>query len=331
DRGPVPSLGGNGVTLVDNSLLAELERIGPVRRDYPLAARTSWKIGGPADLYLRVGSLASLCAAVRAGWESGTPVFLLGNGSNLLVSDLGIRGLVVENTAETVIELERTADELLVRVESGMPIAKLANRLARAGWAGLEWAVGIPGAVGGAIVSNAGAHGGVTSEVVVAVRLLTQHDGTIQLPAAELGFGYRSSNFLTKWRHEMGSRVVLSVDFRLRASAPDDVVRLAAQHKAHRNATQPVNQPSCGSVFTNPTGDSAGRLIEQAGLKGQRIGGAEISTKHANFIVNRGGARASDAEALIRLARSEVLRQFGVALRPEVERVGEGLSKEWSA
>lgn len=317
------------MTLVSASLARELERFGPVRENEPLSRRTSWRIGGPADVHLIVKDEASLAAAVQAAWNAGTPVFILGSGSNVLIGDGGIRGLVIENnTMQTQKLAEDPECGLLLRVASGMPLAKIGIQMCKAGWQGLEWAVGIPGTVGGAVVSNAGAHGGVTAAIVESVRVLTRTHGIIDLPAAELGFGYRTSKFLTVWRHEGTPPVILSVDFRLAAAPLDELKARSAEHTAYRKATQP-NQPSCGSVFTNPPGESAGRLIDQLGLKGRAIGKVQISPKHANFIVNLGNARAADAEALVLLARDEVKRAYGITLRPEVERVGEGLSGEW--
>ncbi|MBI4496939.1 MAG: UDP-N-acetylmuramate dehydrogenase [Chloroflexi bacterium] len=310
--------------MIPHSLVRKLEGIGPVTRDEPLARRTSWRIGGPADLYLIARDRAQLVAALAAAWECETPVFLLGAGSNLLVGDGGIRGLVIENWAQDVTVLdEAPGRRLLVRVESGMPIARAAYRFSRAGWQGLEWAVGIPGTLGGAVVSNAGAHGGTTSEVVRAVRVMTHDEGEVELAAGELGFGYRTSNFLRLWRREGAGPVILSVDLELTAADPQALQGLVAQHTAYRRATQP-SQPSGGSVFVNPPGHKAGWLIEHSGLKGHRIGDAQISEKHANFIVNRGRARAAEVQELICLARERVRATFGVALHTEIELVGEG-------
>src|SRR5207248_496275 len=180
----------------------------------PMARRTSWRIGGPADLHIVVKDEAALCGAVRAAWDADTPVFLLGSGSNILVGDGGIRGLVVENWAQgTSVLQEDPGQTLLLRVGSGMPMAKLGIQMSKAGWKGLEWAVGIPGTVGGAVVSNAGAHGGTTAALVESVCLLTRDRGIVEVPAAELGFGYRTSKFLTEWRHERAAPVILTVDF----------------------------------------------------------------------------------------------------------------------
>lgn len=317
------------MTLVSASLVSKLAPLGQVREHEPLSRRTSWRIGGPADLHLIMKEEAALIAAAQAAWDTDTPLFILGSGSNILVGDGGIRGLVIENWMQQTQELAADPERgLLLRVASGMPMAKIGIQMCKAGWQGLEWAVGIPGTVGGAVVSNAGAHGGVTAAIVEKVRLLTRDHGIIELAAGELGFGYRTSKFLTAWRHDGTPPVILSVDFRLPAASPGLLKQLSAEHTAYRKATQP-NQPSCGSVFTNPPGGSAGRLIDELGLKGTTIGKVQISPKHANFIVNLGNARAADAEALVLLARERVRQAHGITLRPEVERVGEGLSGGW--
>lgn len=309
--------------MITAALRHTLKKMGPVAEDEPLARRTSWRIGGPADLYVVVKTREHLRRALAAAWECGTPVFLFGAGSNLLVGDGGIRGLVIENWTQEITVLEEQPNRrLLVRIESGTPIARAAHRFARAGWKGLEWAAGIPGTLGGAVVSNAGAHGGTTSDIARAVHVLTRDEGLVELAATAVGFGYRTSNFQRLWRLEGANPAILAVDVELTPEAPEQLQELVAEHTAYRRATQPT-QPSSGSVFKNPPGNSAGRLIDQCGLKGQRSGDAQISEKHGNFIVNRGHAQAAEVETLIRLARERVLATFGVALETEIELVGE--------
>ena len=309
--------------MISTALARELRRIGPAMEHELLSRRTSWRIGGPADYYLVAKTREQLVGALRAAWECETPVFLFGAGSNLLVGDGGIRGLVIENWTQDVTTLdEQPGARLLVRIESGMPLARAAHRFSKAGWRGLEWAVGIPGTLGGAVVSNAGAHGGTTSDIARSVETLSQEDGLVVLDPDQVGFGYRTSHFQRLWRTAGGCPAILSVDLELTPETPEKLMTLIAEHTAYRRATQPT-QPSSGSVFKNPPGGSAGRLIDQCGLKGHRIGDAQISEKHGNFIVNRGHAQAAEVEALIAIARARVQAEFGIVLETEIELVGE--------
>jgi len=204
-------------------------------------------------------------------------------------------------------------------VYSGAPLPRLAYEAAGVGLAGLEWAVGIPGTVGGGVVNNAGAHGSDMAAVIRRIRVTDGRDERI-IEQGDLGYGYRESNFRTRWVAD--PPVVLEVEIALHADSPKAIRHRIAEHAAHRRATQP-GQRSVGSIFKNPPGKAAGWLIEQAGLKGRRAGDAQISTKHGNFIVNRGRARASDVNELIRLIQDTVKAQFGVQLELEIQPVGE--------
>ncbi len=295
-------------------------------RDEVLARHTSFRIGGPADLFIVATSLEELVKFVKLAIEHQVPYLILGGGSNVLVSDRGVRGLVIENRSHsfttnfvaTSIAAERNSlTECLVHVDSGVSLTSLAQYTSRLGLTGLEWAIGIPGTVGGAIVNNAGAFGGCMADLVEEVTLLRQNLTTEIWDNAKLGFAYRTSRL----KGATGD-VVLRARLRLRREAVAQIQARVAQYQSERRTRQP-HEPRAGSVFTNPPGDYAGRLIEQAGLKGAKIGDAEVSTKHANFIINRGHATASDVYTLIRLIQDRVKRLFGITLTLEIQLVGD--------
>ncbi len=290
--------------------------------DEPLSAHTSYRIGGPADLFVTVEDQDELCRIVTLAREYQVPYFLLGSGTNILVSDKGIRGLVIENRARGS-RLEVREEEAILQAEAGALLKDLAEKSVQHGLAGLEWAVGIPGTVGGAVVGNAGAYGGYVSDVLIQVAIL-QADGEIQeLGAEEVEFGYRTSRFkAANCKRGAASPVILTAQFRLHPESVKALRERMAEYTRQREARQP-GEPSAGSVFKRTAQYPAGFLIEQAGLKGKRIGDAQISPKHANFIVNLGQAKASDVKALIDMAREAVLKQFGIELELEQELVGE--------
>jgi UDP-N-acetylmuramate dehydrogenase len=288
-----------------------------VRADVPLASHTTLRLGGPADLFIEAMTVDELIEFARQARQRGVPIFILGNGSNILVRDQGVRGLVIENHCDQF-SLDRiNSERALVRAESGVPLPGLANRLARQGWAGLEWAIGVPGTLGGAIVGNAGAHGACLADSLGRVMILDASDVVRELPKTELAFDYRASRF-----KRAKGEVVLRADLELRGDAPQMCIARMNQYTEHRRRTQPTD-PSVGSIFKNPPGDAAGRLIDQAGLKGTRVGGIEVSQVHANFFVNRGGATASDVLRLIEMARERVRGKFGVELELEIEVIGD--------
>lgn len=294
-------------------------RLGPerVRADEPLARHTSYRIGGPADLLVCIESVGELAAAVILARKSSVPYFILGAGTNILVSDRGVRGVVIKNQAKAV-TWRLGDDQALVTAESGASLSRLARQTARQGWAGLAWACGIPGTVGGGVVQNAGAHSSCMADVLQSVTVLDDHDVARSVPAGELEFVYRGSVFKKKADRAW---VILSADIKLQRGDPAELTSRIADYDAWRRAHQPVRD-SCGSVFKNPPADYAGRLIEAASLKGERSGEAEISPLHANFFLNTGGATADDVMTLIDRARHEVMLQFGVALELEIELVG---------
>jgi UDP-N-acetylmuramate dehydrogenase len=290
-----------------------------LKLDEPLAAYTTMRVGGPADFLAVARTTDEVVALVRAAVELGLPWRIIGRGSNLLVADRGVRGLVIRNTANAIrLGPGDAPGRARVRADAGVSCANLASRAAKEGLTGFEFAVAIPGTIGGAVVQNAGAHGTEMVGVLRAVEYLTAQGELATAPAEELELSYRHSRFKRPPRGE----AVLRAEICLARASPEVVAEKVREIREWRAASQP-NEPSAGSIFTNPPDDYAGRLIDAAGLKGLAIGGAQISPKHANFIVNLGGARAADVAALIEYAQTEVERRFGVHLEPEVERIGE--------
>jgi UDP-N-acetylmuramate dehydrogenase len=285
----------------------------------PLARYTSLRVGGPADLLVTAESAEAMQQAALLAWEAGVPCYVLGSGSNVLVADSGIRGLVVLNRARAASVVEGG-----IRAESGAALATVARLAVSAGLAGLEWASGIPGTVGGAVVGNAGAWG---SDVASTLRQATvlEADGTLGTwPPERFAYGYRTSVLKGQGPGRRG--VVLEAEFRLQPAEVSGLRARVAEIGAQRKARQPAGA-SCGSVFRNPPGDYAGRLVEAAGLKGEKRGGAVISPIHANFVVNEGGARAGDVRALIEVMQATVQERFGVRLELEIEILGDWQSR----
>ncbi len=285
---------------------------GELRANEPMSKHTSWRVGGPAETFFIPASIEDLSLFLQRLDES-TPVFWLGIGSNLLVRDGGIRGVVIA-AARTLRNLERI-ENYAVKAGSGLPCTQLARQCIRWGIGPSEFFGGIPGTVGGALAMNAGAHGGETWERVESVRTIDRCGEIHERAPGEYSVGYRSvigpSN---EWFIEGTFR------FDPKVKPSMDVLNEMLER---RRATQPLGLPSCGSVFRNPPGDHAARLIETAGLKGFSIGGAEVSEKHANFIINSNDATATDVEELIGHVRQTVIEAHGVALEHEVRIVGE--------
>ena len=305
--GPSTSLGLPG-------LRADLDaRFGPrARLNESLAAHTTLRLGGPADLWFPAYSAAELVEAVGLARRRAVPVFLLGGGANLLIGSAGLRGLVIQNRAGAV----RFEGQKLI-AESGAILPRLAKRCAQQGLSGLEWAVGVPGTIGGATVNNAGAYGVSMADILIRAELLTPQGERIWQPAVWFEYGYRSG----KLKGERGGYVVLRVELGLREAERGEIEARMRAYTARRKASQPPGATG-GSMFKNPPGDYAGRLIEAAGLKGYRMGGAQISPLHANFFVNLGGACSDDVIALVELVRRRVQEQFSVELELEIEIVG---------
>ena len=289
------------------------ERSMDLQADAPLAPLTTLRVGGPADRLAAPASVDDLAALIEAALDAGVPYFVLGKGSDLVVADAGIRGLVIRPRADAV-----AIDGTSLRAEAGASMTGLAKRCARDGLAGFDWAISIPGSFGGAIWANAGAHGGEMADVVAEVEVFDPIErARRRLPVDDCAFAYRESRF----KH--GGEVVLAGELTLRRGDRAEITALVDGHQAHRRATQPLADQNAGSVFRNPEGDHAGRLVEAAGLKGHRIGTAQVSPLHANFIVtDRGAGRAADVRALGDHVRATVADRFGVELRYEIAFVG---------
>jgi UDP-N-acetylmuramate dehydrogenase len=293
-----------------------MSRLGApaARRDAPLGPLTTYRVGGPARALVEAGSLDDLEAVREAVETTGAPVLIVGKGSNLLVADEGFDGVAVqlgEGFSRIVF------DDLTVRAGGGVAFPVLARRTARAGLTGLEWAVGVPGSVGGAVRMNAGGHGASTSEVLVAAlvfNLAHGGNGASWVTAADLSLTYRRSSIAD-------TDVVVEAEFALERGEAAACEKRIAEIVTWRRENQPGGQ-NAGSVFTNPPGEAAGRLVELAGLKGHRLGSAEVSTKHANFIQADSGGSANDVAALIAEVARLVEERLGVRLSPEVRMIG---------
>ncbi len=279
----------------------------------PLAPFTSFQIGGPADLLIEADSEAELMLAMGAAYREGVRAFCLGAGTNLLVSDRGIRGMVIRLGGEFK---QVTVDGVKVSAGAAVDFRELVAAMVERGLEGLEFGEGIPGTVGGGLVMNAGAFGGEISSVVRAVRGVTVEGQARTLAPKDVNFAYRRTTLPPGF-------VISRVDFELRHGDREKLRAHVSEIHAKRMARQPRGVPNAGSIFKNPPGNFAGRLLEAAGLKGTRVGGAAFSERHANFIVNLGGARAEEVRALMDTARARVREHSGIWLEPEVKLVGE--------
>jgi UDP-N-acetylmuramate dehydrogenase len=285
-----------------------------------LAPHTSLRVGGPADFFLLAKSGQELARGLRWARERQLAVRVIGGGSNLLVAEAGVDGLVIK-AAYARAEVEERDGEPVLVAEGGANLANQARRLAKQGLSGLEWAANVPGTVGGGVVNNAGAFGGDTASCLRGVTLVDA-EKRFWLSVDELQYAYRTSVLK---RRELGEVAVETVELRLKRTAAEQADGLVKQFNAERMRSQP-RILSAGSVFANPPGTFSGKLIEEAGLKGVRVGGASISEQHANFIVNPGGATAHDVYALMRQGQHVVYQRTGVWLHPEIELFG-----RWSA
>ncbi len=286
-----------------------------VKENVPLAPYTSARIGGPADIFITADTVAELTRVVKFLWKNDMPFVMLGGGANILVSDKGVRGVVVLNRAKGV--KFHLGDQPSVAAESGVVFSNLVNRCASKGLSGIEWGAAVPGTIGGAVYGNAGAFGGDVAGSLISTELLTE-SGKETFTVEQMGYAYRASVLK---RGEIKA-IVLSAELSLKNSTKEDVTVKIQQFSAHRKATQPPGA-SMGSMFKNPSGDYAGRLIEVSGLKGVRIGNAEISPLHGNFFINHANTKAEDIRALIQLAQKTVKEKQGVELELEIEMVGE--------
>jgi UDP-N-acetylmuramate dehydrogenase len=319
-----------------------------MRRNEALSRHCTFGVGGPADIWVSLDTAEELIELVRLCAEERWPLLLVGNGTNTLYADAGVRGIVARIALDNY-RIEETGDDsALLVADAGVSWPRLLNDLAARGWGGLEFGPGIPGTLGGGVISNAGAHNSELGEVLEWVEVLDARGASlaqngVSIPLLrrythdEIGLGYRHSRFRTGRAIQFDAQgyplvpargliepaeIITRLGVRLHRADPAHLKAIIVSHKQHRKQTQPPQQ-SAGSVFKNPPGDFAGRLIEQAGMKGVTHGKAQISQRHANFIVNLGGASAADVVALIAAARERVRAQFGVALELEVELRGE--------
>jgi len=283
----------------------------------PLANLTAARVGGPADFLLSVENAQELEETVRWLWENDLPFIVLGSGANVLISDRGVRGLVILNRARRI-EIHAEEEPPTVWAESGANLGLIARSAALHGLSGLEWAAAIPGTLGGAVYGNAGAHGQDMAHNLILAEILHRERGKETWPCERFAYGYRTSIL----KAHPGEAVILSALLRLQRSTRESVQAQMEAFTSYRKQTQPPGA-SMGSVFKNPPGDYAGRLIEAAGLKGTRIGGVEVSRIHANFFVNDEKATANDYWALIQLVRRKVFETFGISLELEIERLGD--------
>jgi UDP-N-acetylmuramate dehydrogenase len=289
----------------------------------PLARYTSWRIGGPARYFATASSADDLRDLVQWAAAESLPVFILGGGTNILVADGGYPGLVIRNRAAQQ-RIEEQGDEIRLWIESGAPTAGTARRLAGQGYGGLVWAEGLPGTIGGAVFGNAGCYGDDMAHDLIRAWLL--RDGNVEeWPVERFAYGYRSSALKRLVGQDLSiPTVILAAEIRLYRDDPARLVDEMAAIAESRKSKTPSGS-SCGSVFKNPEGTTSGNLLDQAGLKGTRVGSAIVSEKHANYIVNLGGATASDVLRLTEIMRERVLAEFGVELELEVQVVGEQL------
>ena len=319
---------------------------GRLCRNEPLARHCTFGVGGPADIWVVVDAREDLITLVRMCGERRWPLLLVGNGTNVLYADSGVRGIVARNALNSYTLADRGVGSALLLAGAGVSWPRLLNELAALGWGGLEFGPGIPGTLGGGVISNAGAHNSDLGSVLEWIEVLDARSNSAEessLPLVrrylhdELDLSYRHSRFRILRRVEFDARgyplaaprgliepaeIIVRLGIRLHREDPQKLRALIEQYKLHRKRTQPPQQ-SAGSVFKNPVGDYAGRLIEQAGMKGAISGKAQISERHANFIVNLGGASAADVATLIKEARNNVHEKFGVKLELEVELRGE--------
>lgn len=285
-----------------------------VKKEEPMRLHTTFRVGGPADLFVSPNSVEEVCKVTALCREEGVPYYIMGNGSNLLVSDQGYRGVIIQFYKEmNDISVEGT----LLRAQAGALLSAVANRALLESLTGFEFAAGIPGTLGGACVMNAGAYGGEMKDVLKAVTVLTQEGEVLTLSNEELELGYRTSVIARK------HYIVLEAEIVLSEGKKEEIQAVMDDLKERRITKQPLEYPSAGSTFKRPEGYFAGKLIQDAGLRGFQVGGAQVSEKHCGFVINKDHATAAEIAELIRQVSEKVEAQFGVKLEPEVKRLGE--------
>lgn len=285
-----------------------------VKRDEPMSKHTTFRIGGPADFYLCPHSVKELTAAIDICRQENLPFFILGNGSNLLVSDKGYRGAVIQ-IWKNLSHIHR--EDRVIHAQAGALLSKIAAQALEQGLTGMEFAAGIPGTLGGAVVMNAGAYGGEMKDILKEVEVITAQGEILTLNKEELKLGYRTSIVKEK------GYIVLSASMELALGEREEIRKTMEELKQKRVDKQPLDMPSAGSTFKRPEGYFAGKLIMDAGLRGFSIGGAQVSEKHCGFVVNKGDATAADVKALIQEVQRQVKEKFGVTLETEVKFLGE--------
>jgi UDP-N-acetylmuramate dehydrogenase len=284
---------------------------GEIRFNEPMSKHTSFKIGGHADVMFFPEDALDLKTVLLEPRNHGIPIFILGMGTNLLVRDGGIQGITINLKN---LNRMKIVDDSLVYAEAGVPLPRLLSFAAENGLEGLEFAAGIPGAVGGAIIMNAGTKEGEMKDVLDRVTLMNLKGELRVFKKEEIPFGYRKSG--------LEGAVVLGASFKLKKGEPDEIKKRIKDLIRERSGREPSGLPNAGSIFKNPAGDSAGRIIDELGLKGFRIGDAEVSQVHANFIVNKGKAKASDVISLMRIIEERVFKERNIVLEPEIRVVG---------
>lgn len=313
--------------MITDALMHQLEAIAPTKRDESLSRHTTIGIGGPADAFVSPTSASQMRDVLALAHENGVPVFVLGSGSNIVIGDRGIRGIVIDNRATNLDgpymfhQTETTEGQRIrFRAEAGASFAGVSRQLSFAGYKGMEWACGIPGTIGGAVVYNAGAYGGCLGDVLLRIGVWDSEKGESVIEAEDLGLVYRGSAFT---RGLMAGKAVLWAEFALWPGDAQELRERIAEYDSRRLKAQPRGR-NAGSFFKNPPQQPAWKLLDAVGMRGYRIGGAEFSDKHCNFLINAGDARAADVAALKREAQARVRTRFGIELENEVTLVGEG-------
>lgn len=285
-----------------------------VLRDEPMSRHTTFRVGGPADLFVTPGEKGQVQKALSAVREAGIPFYIVGNGSNLLVGDRGFRGVILQiGKKMNRIQIQ----DSVIHAQAGALLSQIAARVQAGGLSGFEFASGIPGTLGGAVMMNAGAYGGEMKQVLIEAQVLSAEGVFEDVLAEDMELGYRSSIF------SRNKNVVLGASIQLKPGDPAEIQSRMDELKARRVSKQPLEYPSAGSTFKRPEGYFAGKLIEDAGLRGFQVGGAQVSEKHCGFVINKEGALAGDIRSLMEQVSEKVYARFGVRLEPEVKMIGE--------
>ena len=307
---------------LDRSVLKELEKMLPkglLLYDEPMSAHTSFRIGGPADAFVQAKEADEVKAVLSFGREKAIPVTVIGNGSNLLVSDKGVEGIVLsikDGNTQVGAPVYEDGEKAVFQAFAGMSLSAFSKGAAKLGFTGTEPLAGIPGSIGGAAAMNAGAYGGEMKDVLKSVRVLDKELNEAVLSNGELELGYRSSRILKE------GLIVLSAEFELKKGSAEEALERIAELNKKRKEKQPLELPSGGSTFKRPEGYFAGKLIEDAGLRGFRVGNAAVSEKHCGFVVNLGGASCAEVKELMEQVRERVFKNSGVVLEPELRMIG---------